>query len=279
MLTIPKQKHPKELLKMFEEATFQINYLEHMDRVLKGITTLAMPQYRQFDYPVDKKRTKQNTEIIIAAEKNLDLFWSKFDANWRRLAGKNIDNCMGDHTPRQRGQKIERTPPWVEPIKEPKPLANSRLPEPKQWTDTDTKDEKIPTKSKQKVKTKGTGQVDTENSASVTPSAEPDKQPTFKVDASALKVFNTLFFTPGQPKAPGEIPWVDFLRAMASTGFGAQKLYGSIWQFTPTKLDVERSIQFHEPHPAVKIRFTHARRMGRRLARAYGWHGGMFELG
>jgi hypothetical protein len=65
---------------------------------------------------------------------------------------------------------------------------------------------------------------------------------------------------------------------MGSTGFAAQKLYGSIWQFTPTKLDVERSIQFHEPHPAVKIRFQVARRMGRRLTRAYGWHGGMFEL-
>ena len=58
--------------------------------------------------------------------------------------------------------------------------------------------------------------------------------------------------------------------AMASTGFAEQKLYGSIRQLTPTKLDVEGSIQLHEPHPEVKIRFTVARRMGRRLMRAYG---------
>jgi hypothetical protein len=111
------------------------------------------------------------------------------------------------------------------------------------------------------------------------PAAQPDKQPVFKVSPASLKVFNTLFFTPGSAGNVGEVPWIDFLRAMASTGFAAQKLYGSISQFTPTNLDCERSIQFHEPHPEVKIRFTVARRMGRRLTRAYGWYGGMFELG
>jgi hypothetical protein len=264
---------------MFEEATFQLHYLENMDRVLKGITQLAMPGDRKFDYPIEKKQTKQNTEIMRKAEKNLDLFWTKFDANWKRLAGKNIDNCMGDHAPRKRGPQKERTALWVEPITEPKAKADAKDPEPKKWSGADTKDEKILVKQKQKVKTKGIGQnVDAEEAAPETPGEYDDKQPTFKVDKSSLKVFNMLFFAPGQIKAPGEIPWVDFLRAMGSVGFAAQKLYGSIWQFTPTKLDVERSIQFHEPHPAVKIRFTVARRIGRRLTRAYGWHGGMFEL-
>jgi hypothetical protein len=48
--------------------------------------------------------------------------------------------------------------------------------------------------------------------------------------------------------------------------------------FQPSGLDVERSIQFHEPHPAGKIPFRVARRIGRRLERAYGWVGGMFAL-
>jgi hypothetical protein len=65
---------------------------------------------------------------------------------------------------------------------------------------------------------------------------------------------------------------------MASTGFRIEKLYGSVWQFSPTSLDVERSIHFHEPHPKGKIPFEVARRHGRRLTRAYGWHGGMFVL-
>ena len=238
---------------------------------------MAMPGDGKFNYPTDKKRTKQTTETMITAEKNLDLFWSRFDVNWKRLAGKNISDCMGDHAPRQKGQQKERTAPWVEPVKEEKSKAGPKDLNPKEWSNI--KDDKILVTIKQKVKTKGIGQTtDIEEAAQKAPSAQVDQQPIFKVDKSSLKVFNTLFFTPGQAKAPGEIPWVDFLRAMGSTGFAAQKLYGSIWQFTPTKLDVERSIQFHEPHPAVKIRFQVARRMGRRLTRAYGWHGGMFEL-
>ena len=77
---------------------------------------------------------------------------------------------------------------------------------------------------------------------------------------------------------PGEVPWNDFLHAMVSVGFKAMKLYGYVWQFQPTNLDVERSIQFHEPHRKGKIPFTVARRFGRRFNRAYGWFGGMFVL-
>ena len=105
-----------------------------------------------------------------------------------------------------------------------------------------------------------------------------DPQPTFAVDARALKVFRTLFFVPSATATPGEVAWTDFVHALASTGFGAEKLYGSVWHFTPTNLDVERSIQFHEPPPLGKIPFRMARRHGRRLYRAYGWHGGMFVM-
>lgn len=77
---------------------------------------------------------------------------------------------------------------------------------------------------------------------------------------------------------PGDTPWTDFLHAMVSTGFSAQKLQGSAWQFTPHNLDVEQPIQFHEPHPTHKLPFTWARRFGRRLARTYGWRGDMFRL-
>ncbi|ROV86853.1 hypothetical protein VMCG_10877 [Cytospora schulzeri] len=70
----------------------------------------------------------------------------------------------------------------------------------------------------------------------------------------------------------------DFLHALTCTGFTAEKLYGSVWQFRPTALDVERSIQFHQPHPRGKIPLRIARRHGRRLNRAYGWFGGMFVL-
>ena len=166
----------------------------------------------------------------------------------------------------------------MEPVKEPKTKAEPLGSDMQDWMKNTSLDEVSSKPSKQKVKTKGANPEPGTKTEERPPTTQVDKQPTFRVPDPSLKVFNTLFFTPGARGNVGEVPWADFLRAMANTGFAAQKLYGSIWQFTPTKLDVERSIQFHEPHPEVKIRFTVARRMGRRLMRAYGWHGGMFEL-
>ncbi|KAF8635827.1 hypothetical protein AX15_000026 [Amanita polypyramis BW_CC] len=98
------------------------------------------------------------------------------------------------------------------------------------------------------------------------------------VDKRAMKVFSILLYVPSQTSQPGEITWTDFLHAMGLTGFAIEKLYGSVWQFTPYNLDAERCIQFHEPHPSGKLPFRTARRNGRRLSRAYGWHAGMFKL-
>lgn len=63
------------------------------------------------------------------------------------------------------------------------------------------------------------------------------------MEARAFKVFRTLFHNPWVMSTPGEVPWADFLHAMVSTGFVAKKLYGSVWQFRPTRLNVEKSIQ------------------------------------
>jgi hypothetical protein len=65
----------------------------------------------------------------------------------------------------------------------------------------------------------------------------------FDVDKRALKVFRTIFFSPSSGALSGEIAWLNFFHALVSTGFAAEKLYESVWQFTPTKLDVETGIQ------------------------------------
>ena len=78
-------------------------------------------------------------------------------------------------------------------------------------------------------------------------------------------VLATVFFVPSTADQQGEIVWKDFLQAMVATGFVPDKLYGSVWQFTSSKLDVERSIHFDEPHPSGKIPYLVARRHGRRL--------------
>ncbi|KAF1979666.1 hypothetical protein BU23DRAFT_445911, partial [Bimuria novae-zelandiae CBS 107.79] len=65
---------------------------------------------------------------------------------------------------------------------------------------------------------------------------------------------------------------------LTKLGVSAEKLMGSAWQFTPRTIDLNRGIQLHEPHPDGTVHATLSRRYDRRLARAYGWHGGMFKL-
>ncbi|RBR19874.1 hypothetical protein FVER53590_12178 [Fusarium verticillioides] len=145
-----------------------------------------------------------------------------------------------------------------------KPFSRLFLDEPAQ----EPKKFKSEVKLKTKVKTKRE-QTEPATAEEVKPpaaEAKPEPEATqhiFAVDAKALKVFRTLFFDPEIASTPGLIPWNGFLYAMAAAGFKIEKLYGSVWQFTPNKLDFERSIHFHKPHPMGKIPFEAARRHGR----------------
>jgi hypothetical protein len=91
----------------------------------------------------------------------------------------------------------------------------------------------------------------------------------FEVNKQALKVFRTIFFSPSPGALPGEIARLDLCPALVSTGFAAEKLHGSVWQFTPTKLDVETSIQDFVLNCAPAWETS---------ARNYGWHVGLVKL-
>jgi hypothetical protein len=242
------------------------------------------PTGGRFHYPSDKRRTKQNTESMREAEHNLDLFWEKVDEVYQKKNGKSLEQGVKHLFKEERA--LERTPEWVEPIKEQKktgPVKSgdnlSTSLSALQLGSADSPSKFIPPQPKVKPKTRGTTQSSNNTLEPANPAPpEEDIQPTFTLKNRAFKVFKVLFHKPSQNDLPGEVSWADFLFAMAATGFAPEKLYGSIWQFTPSKLDVERSIQFHEPHPVGKIPFRNARRIGRRLNRAYGWHGGMFAL-
>ena len=90
-----------------------------------------------------------------------------------------------------------------------------------------------------------------------------------KVNKRAFKVFATMFHVPSanEQQNTGEIAWSEFLYSMKMIGFSVEKLYGSSWQFTPDTIDVQRSIQFHEPHPRAKIWYWLMKNFGRRLHR------------
>jgi hypothetical protein len=273
--------HDKDIKAEFARKFVALTELESNFKNL-SLAKVGMPSDGKFQYPSDRRRTEQATETMRKAEQNLDLFWKAADEQYKNKTGRSLHQAVKHLFTEER--ELERTPEWVEPTKEPRKKKESEDSEFDKMLSQLRVDHKEPSPAeipttKAKVKTKG-----------VTPSADstapppapqptsqtPDIQPIMTVSKRAFKVFSILFHTPSQSDQPGEIPWPDFLHAMVATGFEPSKLYGSVWQFTPTKLDVERSIQFHEPHPRGKIPFRSARRFGRRLSRAYGWHSGVF---
>ena len=54
-------------------------------------------------YPVGKRRTKENVEIMQATERRLDELWGKFDAYVRKYLNKNQRDCLEYLAP-SRGQ-------------------------------------------------------------------------------------------------------------------------------------------------------------------------------
>ncbi|SPN98455.1 uncharacterized protein DNG_01499 [Cephalotrichum gorgonifer] len=279
---------------------------------VEGLISLGMPTGKKFAYPVQKRRTKENTAIMRQAEDNLDAFWSSIDEHLHRKSGDLKGTAVGRLLSSSR--VLERTPAWVEPAKGArdnpevnpcvlvKPFSQSPF-----GLSGAGGQKALALTPKTKVKTRGTPKTssgspkasgdspkdssDSPNflSDSLPPSNCPnptaisaenldDLNPGFSVDARASRVFRMLFFHPDMTSTPGEVPWTEFLHAMVSIGLEAEKLYGSGWKFTPTNPGVGSWILFHEPHPHKKLAFTVARQYGRRLRRAYKWTGKTFTL-
>jgi len=260
---------------------------------MKGISLASVGSLsdRRFHYPSDKRRTCETTNAMREAESNLDLFWQTVDHHFKGKCGKTLDQIVRNLPLDDR--KLQRTPEWIEPEPEPKkeikseaseelykPFSQLRI-ELEAQTGSSLPSENL-NPAKAKVKTRGVPQTSEPDGSNGEIEGEESQKvgihPTFTVSKRAFKVFSTLFHNPAEANQPGELPWADFLHAMAQTGFDVEKVYGSVWQFTPTKVDVERSIQFHEPHPLGRIPYRIARRHGRRLNRAYGWTGEMFAF-
>ena len=260
------------------------------DENIAAIRAYGDPSDNKFSYPVAKCRSKAVCDSLRSAERHLDIFWAKADGLVRARAGKQDGSAMQRLLAQPR--LLQRTPEWVEPLpKAPNaaaseadalagPLAAVHVQVGPQ-TPSARKQvlaEAAARSAKTKAKTRGVASIDDTDTDTDTQPPVLDAQPRIAVDARALKALRILFFDPAANTTPGEVAWLDFMHALQATGFVAQKLYGSVWHFQPMTLDVERSIQFHEPHPRGKIPFVTARRHGRRLNRAYGWHGGMFLL-
>jgi hypothetical protein len=264
----------------------------------KSAAKVAAPFKPNFQYPIEKRRTKENVAALREAERNLDAFWGCID----RIIQKKIGNLDGTATRRLlfQNRALQRTPEWIEPASKggtkPTPTLDPQdvIYKPLSTVyfglepDPISQPAALRPSRRKKTKTKGRAQLRKDDTTHEPKAASPgtlipepvEPQPTLPVDARALKVFRVLFHNPDITSTPGEIAWTDFLHAMTSMGFLVQKLYGSSWLFKPTRSDMNKmnAIQFHEPHPKGKLPFRTARGYGRRLQRAYGWCGGMFVL-
>jgi hypothetical protein len=273
--------HKEAIQADISESLCSINEYMQASQNLPSVGRLVTPLRDKFNYPVDKPRTRQTTDALRGAERNLDLFWKVIDQHFK--ASSQSDTIKHLFPGRL---NLQRTPEWVEPEKVAKSVEKQAEEESSDSFSRLSIDHRqsafeAPLNT-DKVKTRGLshnpGSDGAERPDLVPQRLIPDQQPRLAVSRRAFKVFSTLFHTPNQTDMPGEVPWPDFLHAMGSAGFKIEKRYGSVWLFTPMKLDAENSIQFHEPHPSGKIPFRTARRHGRRLYRTYGWTSDVFAL-
>ncbi|KAL2277788.1 hypothetical protein FJTKL_15217 [Diaporthe vaccinii] len=231
-------------------VAFRVERSANADKIVH----LGNPGGGRFDYPVGKRRTLQNVDKMRQAEANLDAFWENIDTLMKnrgtRVEGTAVEKLLSQ------GRVLQRTPEWVEPPKAEHAAVSKAMSEVEVdmmltrpfstfYFDTESSRPVLHSQTSKKIKTHGTPNANSSQEEEQGNQADTtlDQQPTLEVDARAFKTFRTLFHNPNVTSTPGEIPWADFLHALTSTGFVAEKLYGSVWQFRPTRLDVERSIQ------------------------------------
>ncbi|KAI0127096.1 hypothetical protein BJ170DRAFT_724832 [Xylariales sp. AK1849] len=239
-----------------------------------GLVRTAMPSGRRFYYPIEKSPNKQNNEAMRQAEMNLDEFWNEF------LPMLRDSNLLNHHQSSTLLRKIARTPERTE-------FDMKTLPNQAKETDLDyyfgtltlrhADDQPrrfvLTAEKNSKLKTKGTpvlpdrARTDESFLTSELESTTKTCRPYLKVDRRAAKAFQTLFYVPGLDNHQRELIWIEFTYAMTHVGFSAEKLYGSVWQFTPIEniefTGTKRAIQFHEPHPHKSLPYWKARRLGR----------------
>lgn len=97
----------------------QFNVRQAIDNNMKlvstGLASLGCPIYLgeiRFHYPSDKRRTKETTEAMQLAEKNLDQFWAKFDAKYKSKFGKPMSEIVEGFSFETRD--LEQTSNWLE---------------------------------------------------------------------------------------------------------------------------------------------------------------------
>jgi hypothetical protein len=264
---------------------------------MRRLGRTGAPTKGRFTYPIWRNKNEDTVRLLGTAEDDLDTFWTALDKHMMEKLCEMGESHLRSWLKQPR--ELHRTAPWVEPLTNKVFSATLSLHESVQeldltrqrLTEQTISDEVLVAQTKAKVKTRGVvNTVEDEGHDHEVENAGGENQgednlgtgfvdhPTFKLNARALKVFKTIFFTPSINATPGEVAWVDFLYAMKLIGFAPEAMGGSVWNFHPETVGVKHGIVFHSPHRAPKMPYQVARRHGRALRRVYGWEGHMFSL-
>ncbi|KAJ1712176.1 hypothetical protein NYO67_5650 [Aspergillus flavus] len=171
---------------------------------------LGKPTEGKFTYPIEKRRTKENVAALRRAESYLDAFWVAIDQIMVTKAGDSSGTAVRNLLSQPR--TLQRTREWIEPEKpqrasQDKPsgvdLYTLYQPVSSVYSGLSARALDI-SQPKTKVKTRGT--LHPVRKAEALPQPDRvDRQPTFSVDARALKVFRAVFFNPATTSTPGEV--------------------------------------------------------------------------
>ena len=231
-----------------EHTTRFFNETEDMERLYAvmhsdlELASFAIP-LDKFNYPCHRRRTAITTRTMQEAEKALDKFWQHLDVHSVSTCGESFHQLWSY---KLEDRKLARTPDWSDgdaprPTPKPKLIAEASLEDHLAVTlhferqNEPTMSQETVVTPKQKIKTRGIPTESPPQGSGISHQADATQEdPKIAVSKRAMKTFSTLFFDDSHEAPPGELPWTEFLHAMASAGFTNQKLNGSAWIFEPT---------------------------------------------
>ncbi|OTA86432.1 hypothetical protein M434DRAFT_15834 [Hypoxylon sp. CO27-5] len=265
-----KNKTASELLATISRAS----------KISSDIYDTVKPLKNKNPYPIYKPMSPAKADGCIMLEKKLDAFWIRADGSFQEECGATPNELLKNYIAPRDVLSERRRLKIIEPIQprpEPPPPQGDMVPR----AYTTLSPISFPrTPVNEKKKKRGVRQAPKEDN---TPESTTSKQgesrntlePPLKLPSEYMRVIRALFFTASAEEVPQQIKWRDFLSTMTRLGFQIQYIYGSSYNFIPP--GVNPSIVIHQPHPGHVIYLAHARRIGRRLTRTYGWTADHFE--
>ena len=245
----PRIQIPMDLDSSLAEVESRIKIIamvkKNLDTANLGASVTPFPE---FEYPPPGK-TQKNIDKIRAEEAMLDTFWQDADQHFRTTTGKTLIGLMED---RITVREIQRTPPWQPPVVRPKhkkvaaPKPTAEEIEALRALEIGTgSSTALPTRPKEKAKTRGVAEPPSEPTAAEGPEVEEPQAQTFTLPKAAYKTMRAFFPADIQDRIGSKVQWKDFVSAMQKLDFGIRSLNGSASQFTPA-WKPESAIILHE---------------------------------